>query len=138
MIYITGKEETIDQLMKIDGYQGSSTEYKKKLLFLNPHLNNTSISAYTEPYTPICLLNDSSEEMQGIAEKLNGSITEIREYLWELQSENRLDENAIEAAFEIMDEYQVYRGKKEKKSISSILIFLLLLFALLAYVIAKG
>lgn len=133
MIYITGKEETIDQLMKIDGYHGLSTDYKKKLLSLNPHLNDSADLICIEPYTPLCLLKSSSEEMQEIAGKLNDCILEIREHLWELQSENRLDENAIEAAFEIIDEYQDYQEKKFKKSFSSILIFLFFLLAFLAY-----
>jgi hypothetical protein len=134
MIYITGKKDTIDHLMKIDGYDGPSAEYKKKLLALNPHLTD---SPHPKPYTPLCLIKDSSEEIQGIARELNDSILEIREHLWTLQSESRLDANAIAAVFETMDEYQEYQKKSLRRSIGSILIFALFVLAFVAYVLIR-
>jgi len=134
MIYITGKKETVDHLMKMDEYHGSLTEYKKKLFSLNLHLTGLDDP---EPYTPVCLLKDSSEEMQEIADELNDCIPEVREYLWKLQSEKRLDANAIEAVFETMDEYQDYQKNAVRRSISSIFKFLLFLLAFIAYVLIR-
>lgn len=134
MIYITGEKDTFEDLMGMDGYDGPVAEYKKKLIALNPHLTD---SCNPEPYTPLSLIKDVSEEIQGIAQELNDCIPEMREYLWTLQNENRLDANAIQAILETMNEYQDYQKKAVKESIVSILTLIFLVLTFVAYVLLK-
>ena len=112
MLYITGKEETLEQLRIMEGFGGSLLEYQKKFAELNPNLCSVfpgcvavlprfvMINLVNEP---IVLLDHSKE----VAEIVNNFDESERELIRKMQ-EDKFDLVSLIEANLIVEEFNEY------------------------------
>lgn len=82
MVYITGKQEKVEDLIKQEGF---SEFFKNKDDFfqLNPHLILYKNALYLPTHSPIVLQKDF--DLENYANELNGLLPDQKERLWLLQ-----------------------------------------------------
>lgn len=110
MVYITGKAEKIDDLMKQEGFS-DVFKSREELFQLNPHLAHYRASSHLPPHTPIVLQKDF--DLQNYARELNRLPAEQRERLWLLQA-NGIDIPTLLATEDVMCEAQKYADRFRK------------------------
>src|SRR5579862_53114 len=111
MVYVAGKNESIQTLKKLENFQGSDEEYKQKLLLANPSL---AIPGDGIKLNTLILLNGDSPhspELTRFVREINASREEESKEMLCLFQNNNLDVPTILATNEIMEEAQEYSHK---------------------------